>query len=98
MSESALNTDARSKVGEVAVYLAANPSTVVRIEGHANDLGTAEDNRQLGETRAQAARAELVRLGVSVERIDTISYGQDMGPLAKRYPECAEFVLLTPPQ
>jgi outer membrane protein OmpA-like peptidoglycan-associated protein len=95
--DSTLNADARRKVGEVAAYLSANPAAAVRIEGHARDLGTEEDNRELGDARAQAVREELVRSGIAVERIDTISYGQDELPVAKRYSPCAEFVLLTPP-
>ena len=95
--DSTLNEDARRKIGEVATYLRANPAAAVQIEGHAGDLGAEEANRELGEARAQAVREELVRSGIAAERIDTISYGQDELPVAKRYPPCAEFVLLTPP-
>ena len=98
LRDSILNADARRKIGEVAAYLKANPVAAVQIEGHADDLRTEEDNRELGETRAQVVREELVRSGIAAERIDTISYGQDELPVAKKYPRCAEFVLLTPPQ
>jgi peptidoglycan-associated lipoprotein len=97
-TSSNLSAEANTRVAQVADYMKTNPATALRIEGHADDLRTEEDNRQLGEARAQAARKELVRLGIPAEKIDTISYGQDKLPLAGRYPRCAEFVLLTPPQ
>jgi peptidoglycan-associated lipoprotein len=97
-TSSILSADAKVRVAQVANYMKTHPASALRIEGHADVLGTEEDNRQLGEARAQAARQELNRLGISPERIDTISYGRDKLPIARRYPQCGEFVLLTPPQ
>ena len=47
------------------------------IEGNCDDRGTEEYNRSLGERRALAAREALAKLGVSPDRIRTISYGKD---------------------
>jgi peptidoglycan-associated lipoprotein len=65
-----------SKLEIVAAALKGNSKKLV-IEGHCDERGTAEYNRALGERRAQAAREELVRMGVDAGRISTISYGKD---------------------
>ena len=53
------------------------PSWIVTIEGHADERGTAEYNLALGERRALAARTYLVSLGLSADRLRTVSYGKE---------------------
>ena len=53
------------------------PSWVITIEGHADERGTAEYNLALGERRALAARNYLVSLGISADRLRTVSYGKE---------------------
>lgn len=53
------------------------PSWTITIEGHSDERGTAEYNLALGERRAVAARAYLVSLGISAERLRTVSYGKE---------------------
>jgi peptidoglycan-associated lipoprotein len=53
------------------------PSWVVTIEGHADERGTAEYNLALGERRALSARTYLVSLGLSADRLRTVSYGKE---------------------
>ena len=65
-----------SKIEAVATQVKGGTSKLV-VEGHCDERGTAEYNRALGERRAQAVREELVGLGVSADRISTISYGKD---------------------
>jgi peptidoglycan-associated lipoprotein len=65
-----------SKIEAVAAQLKGGTSKLV-VEGHCDERGTAEYNRALGERRAQAVREELIRLGVSADRISTVSYGKD---------------------
>lgn len=64
-----------------AEYLRDNPNAHVRIEGNCDERGTNEYNLALGERRANSAKKFLVSLGISPERIDTISYGEER-PLA----------------
>jgi peptidoglycan-associated lipoprotein len=47
------------------------------IEGHCDERGTEEYNLGLGDKRANAARDYLISLGVSADRIETISYGEE---------------------
>ncbi len=91
------------KLETVAERLNFNPANKVLIEGHCDERGTEEYNRALGERRALALREFLVRLGISPDRIRTISYGEDK-PAVQGHDEEAwaknrrgEFVLLTPP-
>ncbi len=64
------------KLEAVAAGLKGNNLNLI-IEGHTDERGTAEYNRALGERRAQAAREELIKLGIAASRITTISYGKD---------------------
>ena len=49
----------------------------IQIEGHCDERGTNEYNLALGERRANSAKNYLLSLGVSPERISTISYGEE---------------------
>ena len=53
------------------------PTWVITIEGHADERGTAEYNLALGERRAMSARTYLVSLGISADRLRTVSYGKE---------------------
>jgi peptidoglycan-associated lipoprotein len=60
-----------------AKFLQAHPNFKILIEGHCDDRGSEEYNLALGDNRANAVKAELVRLGVSPDRIRIISYGKE---------------------
>ncbi|MEX2962557.1 OmpA family protein [Microbulbifer sp. TYP-18] len=49
----------------------------VRLEGHADELGTREYNLALGERRANAVRDFLVLQGVDSGSLEVISYGEE---------------------
>jgi peptidoglycan-associated lipoprotein len=65
-----------AKLQAVANAVKGSAKSLV-VQGHCDERGTAEYNRALGERRAQAARTELVKLGVDGAKITTISYGKD---------------------
>ncbi|MBM9537345.1 OmpA family protein [Desulfobulbus alkaliphilus] len=60
-----------------AEFLRDNPDIRIRIEGNCDPRGTREYNLALGERRAQAAKRYLVNLGVSPERMNTVSFGAE---------------------
>ena len=64
-----------------AQWLARYPNKSAVLEGHADERGTREYNLALGERRANAAKNYLVSLGVSANRLRTVSYGKER-PLA----------------
>jgi peptidoglycan-associated lipoprotein len=49
----------------------------ITVEGHCDERGTAEYNLALGERRALAVKTYLSSLGVSPDRIRTVSYGKE---------------------
>jgi peptidoglycan-associated lipoprotein len=64
-------------LGAHGQYLAANPRTQIRLEGHADERGSREYNIGLGERRAQAVRRVLSLQGASSEQVSTVSYGEE---------------------
>ncbi|HEY9090805.1 peptidoglycan-associated lipoprotein Pal [Parasphingorhabdus sp.] len=60
-----------------AQWLAQYPNARITIEGHADERGTREYNLALGERRANAAKNYLASLGVSPDRMTTVSYGKE---------------------
>ena len=72
-----IKAEDKPKVATIADYLKANSQDALQIDGHADERGTEEYNRSLGERRALALREELIRLGVDPGRLDTASYGKD---------------------
>ena len=64
-------------LNENASTMKRNGSWTVTIEGHCDERGTAEYNLALGERRAVAARTYLLSLGVSADKLRTVSYGKE---------------------
>jgi len=60
-----------------ARYLAANPTSRVRLEGNTDERGSREYNIGLGERRSQAVRRALMLQGVPEAQITTVSYGEE---------------------
>ncbi|MFO7964237.1 MAG: peptidoglycan-associated lipoprotein Pal [Desulfobacterales bacterium] len=73
-----LSPEAQAVLKEKAAWLRENPEVDVIIEGHCDERGTNEYNIALGERRAQSAKIFLVDLGISPDRLSTISYGEEM--------------------
>jgi peptidoglycan-associated lipoprotein len=72
-----LDDAGRQTTSANAELLKKNPRWVVTIEGHCDERGTAEYNLALGERRATAVKTFLISLGVSPDRVRTISYGKE---------------------
>ena len=72
-----LAPDAQKILDEDAALLKKYASWAITIEGHCDERGTAEYNLALGERRAVAARTYLVSLGISADRLRTVSYGKE---------------------
>ena len=83
-----LSPEARDMLAANATWLRSYPSINIRIEGHCDERNTREYNLALGERRASAVRDYLVFLGVSPDRIRTISYGEEK-PFAQGHTESA---------
>lgn len=67
----------RDALEEAAERLANHPNVAIYIEGHADKRGDSAYNVRLGDRRAQAVSAFLVKRGIAAERLNVVSYGFD---------------------
>lgn len=74
---SELTPSARQTLQRQAEWLQRYSNVSAIVEGHADERGTREYNLALGERRATAAKNYLVALGISPDRLKTISYGKE---------------------
>jgi len=72
-----LSAAGQKALDENAALLKRYASWTVTVEGHCDERGTAEYNLALGERRAGTARAYLVSLGISGDRLKIVSYGKE---------------------
>ena len=62
---------------ENAALLKRYPNVKIQIEGHCDERGTTEYNIALGERRANSTQKYLLAIGISADRLSTISYGEE---------------------
>lgn len=85
---SQVTPEARADI-EYNVKVLQDQSTLrIVAEGHCDERGTAEYNMALGAQRARAVQQVLISLGVASNRIETISYGEEV-PLDPGHDESA---------
>jgi len=75
--KSDLDAAARATLDANAAWLNANSGKKVTIEGNCDERGSREYNLALGQRRADAVRDFLTARGVSADRIDTVSFGEE---------------------
>jgi len=78
-----LRDDARAALTADAEFLRSYPDVKVSIEGHCDERGSEEYNLGLGQRRSDAVKNYLVSLGISADRMTTMSWG-------KEHPFCTE--------
>jgi outer membrane protein OmpA-like peptidoglycan-associated protein len=64
------------ELDEAAEILQRYPDLRVQIVGHACDIGSDAANVEIGQRRADAAKAYLVEKGIAADRITTVSKGK----------------------
>jgi peptidoglycan-associated lipoprotein len=72
-----IRADARDALSKTADLLKNYPQFKVTIEGHCDERGSTEYNLALGDRRAAAVKQYLVSLGISADRLSTVSYGKE---------------------
>lgn len=72
-----IRSDARDALAKTADFLRNYPRERVTIEGHCDERGSTEYNLALGDRRASAVKQYLVSLGISADRLNTVSFGKE---------------------
>jgi hypothetical protein len=73
-----LSPEARAELDKAAQGIESSSTGLILIEGHADQVGDEDYNKQLAERRGQAAKAYLVERGVPESRIKVVSYGEGL--------------------
>ena len=74
---SELKSEAQEILTKKAIWLKANGDYKLKIEGNCDERGSTEYNMALGSRRAEAAAKFINALGISEDRLTTVSYGED---------------------
>ena len=72
-----LRPDAQPIIAEVNKLLVADPALKLSIEGHTDNSGGADHNRELATARARSVLGALVGLGVDSSRLASKGFGPD---------------------
>ena len=74
------NVSEESKIilDNVALVLQKMPTIKLRIEGHSDNVGNAENNKKLSKKRSESVTDYLISQGVSSHRINYIGLGEDV--------------------
>lgn len=72
-----LTAESRQLLREKALWLLANPSVNVVVQGHSDESGSDEFNLALGDRRAGSVKSFLIEAGIDRERIAAVSYGRE---------------------
>jgi peptidoglycan-associated lipoprotein len=83
-----LRGDARDTLTKDAEFLRSYPEVRISIEGHCDERGSTEYNLALGQSRAQAAKNYLISLGISADRMETVSWGKERPFCTEHDEEC----------
>jgi len=72
-----IRDDMKTRIENDAKFLLDHPEVKIEIQGNCDERGSNEYNLALGERRAKSAQAYLVNMGVSPDRIRTVSFGEE---------------------
>ncbi len=72
-----IREDMKPRLKEAARYLLDHPEVRVELQGNCDERGSSEYNLALGEKRALAVKRYLVNLGISPDRLETVSFGEE---------------------
>lgn len=84
----ALSPEAEARLAELVQRLKSeNRNVYLEIQGHTDASGDADYNMSLGQARAEAVRRYMSREGIALNRMSTISYGEDSPVASNDTPE-----------
>lgn len=78
VDRASLSPEAQQRLDAFVQKLKAdNRNVYLEIQGHTDATGAPEANKRLGEERAEAVRLFMNKEGVALNRMSTISYGEE---------------------
>ena len=96
-----IRPEAHPVINRVAELLRQNPPIRISLHGHCDERGSYEYNYGLGERRARAVHAALLRAGAPAAQIDMVTYGKKVLATPGRTEDAhsrnrrVEFIVLT---
>ena len=72
-----LTDEAKNVITTHAQFLMDNPQFSITLEGHADERGSNDFNKALGEKRAAAIMQSLLDQGIKADQISSVSYGEE---------------------
>ncbi len=72
-----IEAESRGELRAVALWLNANPTVFLTIEGHTDNVGNVLYNKELSQRRASSVVAVLISFGISKERLLAQGFGQE---------------------
>jgi outer membrane protein OmpA-like peptidoglycan-associated protein len=76
-----LQAESNARLDRVVEYMTHMTSARIRISGHTDNVGNAQRNQALSQSRAEAVRDYLVSHGIDGSRVESVGYG-DQRPVA----------------
>jgi peptidoglycan-associated lipoprotein len=83
-----IRADQRDGLQHSAQFLRDHPEIRLTIQGNCDERGSTEYNLVLGDRRASAVKNYLVQLGISADRIQTVSFGKEKPVCEDHNEEC----------
>jgi outer membrane protein OmpA-like peptidoglycan-associated protein len=71
-----LKSETREKLAKVAGILLAYPGLKIEVDGHTDNVGSADSNQKLSEQRSASVRDYLVQEGVATASLSAIGFGE----------------------
>ena len=72
-----LRPESEIKLREFVTALGTNSGALVRVNGYTDNVGDAASNMRLSQQRADAVKAELVRMGMAADRLTARGFGEE---------------------
>lgn len=72
-----LKTESRDTTKEIAAMLKLAPDLKISVEGHTDNVGSPDANKELSENRAKSVVSAIAQDGIEPDRLKSKGFGQD---------------------
>lgn len=73
--KSTLAPASQEQLKNITEIMSAYPSVKIKIGGYTDNTGNSDENMKLSQSRAEAVKSELIKMGVSASRLSAEGYG-----------------------